>query len=84
MCGDVMLRTMIWSYCRYLKERIQARPGFRLVLDEFECTNVCFWFIPPSLRGQEEDDVWWDKIHSVSNIRTKVINTTALCAMLLK
>ncbi|KDR13120.1 hypothetical protein L798_13050, partial [Zootermopsis nevadensis] len=59
---------------RYLKERIQARPGFRLVLDEFECTNVCFWFIPPSLRGQEENEEWWDKIHNVApKIKEKLI-----------
>jgi hypothetical protein len=84
MCVDVMLRIVIWSYCRYVKERIQARPGFRLVLVEFQYTNVCLWFIPPSFRGQEEDGVWWDKIHNVSNIRTKVIKTAGLCAVLLK
>jgi hypothetical protein len=84
MYVDVMLRTVIWCRCRYLKERIQARPGFRLVLDEFECTNVCFWFIPPSLRGQEEDDEWWEKIHIVSNIKTKIIITSGLCPVPLK
>lgn len=51
---------------RYLKETLQVQPGFRLVLDEFECTNVCFWFIPPSLRGQEENEKWWNKMHTVA------------------
>jgi hypothetical protein len=64
-------KTVICSHCRYFKEAIQVQPGFRLVLDEFECTNVCFWFIPPSLRGQEENEEWWNKIHTVSNIKTK-------------
>lgn len=54
------------------------QPGFRLVLDEFECTNVCFWFIPPSLRGQEENEEWWNKIHTVSNIKTKTVNHTGM------
>jgi hypothetical protein len=62
---------VICSHCRYFKEMILIQPGFRLVLDEFECTNVCFWFIPPSLRGQEENEEWWNKIHTVSNIKTK-------------
>jgi len=57
-----------WYNCRYFKEKIQTQPGFRLVLDEFECTNVCFWFIPPSLRGQKEDEKWWNKIHNVSSV----------------
>ncbi|XP_069672798.1 acidic amino acid decarboxylase GADL1-like [Periplaneta americana] len=51
---------------KYFKERIQTRPGFRLVQEEFECTNICFWFIPPSLRDQEENEEWWDKIHAVA------------------
>jgi hypothetical protein len=42
------------------------------VLEEFECTNVCFWFIPPSLRGQKEDEKWWNKIHNVSSIEAAV------------
>ena len=25
-----------------------------------------FWFIPPSLRDQEEDSQWWDKLEKVA------------------
>ncbi|XP_039272903.2 cysteine sulfinic acid decarboxylase-like [Styela clava] len=34
----------------YLAREIKKRPGFRLVLSEPECTNVCFWYIPPRMR----------------------------------
>ena len=30
-----------------------------------ECTNVCFWYIPPSLRGQAESAEWWDALSKV-------------------
>ncbi|XP_063231452.1 LOW QUALITY PROTEIN: acidic amino acid decarboxylase GADL1-like [Bacillus rossius redtenbacheri] len=51
---------------RYLRDQIAGRPGFRLVLADIQCTNVCFWFIPPALRGKPEDSDWWDKIHTVA------------------
>ena len=31
-----------------------------------KCTNVGFWFIPPSLRDQEEDSQWRDKLEKVA------------------
>ena len=37
-------------------------PGY----EERKCTNVGFWFIPPSLRGQKEDEEWWEKIEKVA------------------
>ncbi|CAB0016707.1 unnamed protein product [Nesidiocoris tenuis] len=49
----------------YFLDTIRNRPGFRLVLDEFETTNVCFWFIPPRLRDCDETEDWWSQIHKV-------------------
>ncbi|GLH12200.1 Glutamate decarboxylase [Gryllus bimaculatus] len=51
---------------RYFCDRIRNRPGFRLVIPEFQCTNTCFWYIPPRLRNQEETPEWWEKINSVA------------------
>ena len=34
---------------RYLAQQCEAREGFELVAQPM-CSNVCFWFIPPSLR----------------------------------
>ena len=45
---------------------IKGRDGFRLVLEP-SCTNVCFVYIPPSLRNQTEDDEWKEKLDQVRN-----------------
>lgn len=42
-----------------------AREGFRLVQEEPECTNVCFWYVPPSMRGQPETPEWWARLSKV-------------------
>lgn len=34
----------------FFTESIRNRPGFELVIDQPEFTNICFWYIPPSLR----------------------------------
>ncbi|KAL5009445.1 hypothetical protein ScPMuIL_011750 [Solemya velum] len=49
----------------YLTERLRTTEGFRLVRDKFQCTNICFWYIPPSLRGQSESPEWWQKLSKV-------------------
>lgn len=36
-----------------------------MVLQEPECTNVCFWYIPPSLRGQEDQPDFSERLHKV-------------------
>ncbi|XP_027766478.1 cysteine sulfinic acid decarboxylase-like [Empidonax traillii] len=33
---------------------------------EPEFINVCFWFIPPSLRGREESPEFWEKLGKVA------------------
>eukprot|EP00656_Telonema_subtile_P021157 TRINITY_DN22195_c0_g1_i1.p1 TRINITY_DN22195_c0_g1~~TRINITY_DN22195_c0_g1_i1.p1 ORF type:complete len:427 (+),score=143.68 TRINITY_DN22195_c0_g1_i1:300-1580(+) len=53
-----------------LRANILARPAsFRLVASpESVCTNVCFWFLPPSVRGEgapaEGSDEWRKKVHA--------------------
>ncbi|KAG0719921.1 Acidic amino acid decarboxylase GADL1 [Chionoecetes opilio] len=46
----------------YLAEQVAQRPGFRPVLESAQCTNTCFWYIPPSLRHQQENTEWWLKV----------------------
>ncbi|XP_067946141.1 cysteine sulfinic acid decarboxylase-like isoform X2 [Watersipora subatra] len=36
----------------YLRDRLETTPGFRLLISEPECTNVCFWYIPKCMRGK--------------------------------
>ncbi|KAK9508921.1 hypothetical protein O3M35_006362 [Rhynocoris fuscipes] len=51
---------------RYFLSKIKSKPGFKLVLPEFQYTNICFWYIPIRLRDQEETEKWWEEVHSVA------------------
>ncbi|XP_029100055.1 acidic amino acid decarboxylase GADL1 isoform X2 [Monodon monoceros] len=51
---------------RYLVEEIKKREGFKLLMEP-EYANVCFWYIPPSLREMEEGPEFWAKLHLKMN-----------------
>jgi len=45
----------LYGLSTYLESQVEERKdNFRLVTKPM-CTNVCFWFIPPSVRNQEAD-----------------------------
>lgn len=56
----------VFDNARYFTEQIRHRPGFKLVLDQPECTNISFWYIPPSLRGQEANPDYKERLHKVA------------------
>lgn len=67
--GDSGLEILVdraYDNTRYLQEKLKATEGFRLVMPEFECTNTCFWYIPPRLRGQEETEEWWAQVGKIA------------------
>uniref|UniRef100_A0A663MIJ7 Glutamate decarboxylase like 1 n=1 Tax=Athene cunicularia TaxID=194338 RepID=A0A663MIJ7_ATHCN len=55
------------ALARYLVEEIKKREGFQLLLEP-EYANVCFWYIPPSLRRMEDGPEFWQKLHQVAPI----------------
>ncbi|XP_014793146.1 PREDICTED: acidic amino acid decarboxylase GADL1 [Calidris pugnax] len=55
------------ALARYLVEEIKKRDGFQLLLEP-EYANVCFWYIPPSLRKMEDGPEFWQKLHQVAPI----------------
>ncbi|XP_024935707.1 acidic amino acid decarboxylase GADL1 isoform X2 [Cephus cinctus] len=58
----------------YFFNKIKNRKGFRLVLPKFEGNVVCFWYIPPSMRGLEETEEWKKKLHTIApKIKEKMI-----------
>ncbi|XP_053823331.1 cysteine sulfinic acid decarboxylase isoform X2 [Vidua chalybeata] len=62
-----------FSATRYLFEQVKRREGFQLVMEP-EFINLCFWFIPPSLRGQESSPEFWNKLGKVAPaIKEKMI-----------
>lgn len=62
-----------FSASRYLRQQVGEREGFRL-MQEPQCTNVCFWYIPPSLRGLPETPEWWVKLSKVApELKTRMV-----------
>ncbi|XP_009892866.1 PREDICTED: glutamate decarboxylase 1 [Charadrius vociferus] len=51
----------------YLYTKIKNREEFEMVFEgEPEHTNVCFWYIPPSLRGMPDCEERREKLHRVA------------------
>lgn len=55
-----------FNAAQYLASQVSQRAGFRPVLGAAQGTNTCFWYIPPSLRQQQEDAEWWPKMAKVA------------------
>uniref|UniRef100_G3P4T6 Cysteine sulfinic acid decarboxylase n=1 Tax=Gasterosteus aculeatus aculeatus TaxID=481459 RepID=G3P4T6_GASAC len=51
----------------YLVDQIKKREGFCL-LQEPDFVNICFWFIPPSLRGKEGNADYQDRLAKVAPV----------------
>jgi len=67
--GEAELGRMVdsaFSAARYCGEEVVRRPGFRAVLAAPQCANVGFWYVPESLRGQEETPEWWERVARVA------------------
>lgn len=59
---------------KYLVDQIKKREGFRLVLPEFQCPNICFWYIPSRLRNKEENADWWKEVSKIApQIKRKIM-----------
>lgn len=61
---------------QYFQRQIINRPGFRLVVNRSEFTNVCFWYIPKYMRNQDETEYWWSSLYKVAPfIKDKMIKS---------
>uniref|UniRef100_G3P4Q5 Cysteine sulfinic acid decarboxylase n=1 Tax=Gasterosteus aculeatus aculeatus TaxID=481459 RepID=G3P4Q5_GASAC len=56
-----------FSHAGYLVDQIKKREGFCL-LQEPDFVNICFWFIPPSLRGKEGNADYQDRLAKVAPV----------------
>lgn len=69
MMGDEGYRQHINNFMDvsvYLKEQVVARENFKLVAEPM-CSNVCFWFVPPSVRSEEAfTQPWKDAVHTAA------------------
>ncbi|XP_058869032.1 cysteine sulfinic acid decarboxylase-like isoform X1 [Acipenser ruthenus] len=54
-----------FAYTRYLVEEMKKRGGFQLVVEP-QFVNLCFWYVPPSLRGEEGSEGYQEKLSKVA------------------
>lgn len=69
--GTNGLQTLVdnaFDCARYFTEEIRNRPGFRLLLDEYQYTNISFWYIPKKLRVEldQQNASWWTRIYEIT------------------
>ncbi|KAI1292667.1 Cysteine sulfinic acid decarboxylase [Halotydeus destructor] len=46
----------VMDMSKYIANKMADTDGFKLVLPQFQLSNICFWYLPASLRGQSEPD----------------------------
>ena len=49
----------VMDVASYVTDKIRQTQGFKLVLDRFELTNICFWYVPSWMRPKPETDGQW-------------------------
>ncbi|KAG8585261.1 hypothetical protein GDO81_004949 [Engystomops pustulosus] len=57
----------VLEHTRYLAEQMRRREGFRLIMEP-EFVNLCFWYVPPSLRNQETSPDFWTRLGKVAPV----------------
>lgn len=62
--GDLVDHVITMS--KSFTAKVKSREGFRLVQDNFQYTNVCFWYIPKHMRDRDEDDEWRQELWTVA------------------
>nr|ABX89951.1 aspartate 1-decarboxylase [Tribolium castaneum] len=56
----------VFENARFFTDCIKNREGFEMVIAEPEYTNICFWYVPKSLRGRKDEADYKDKLHKVA------------------
>lgn len=56
----------LFDNTQFFTEQLKTRGNFQLVLENPECTNICFWYLPPSLMNHKRDDTFWQKLHKIA------------------
>uniref|UniRef100_A0A8D0AYI5 Cysteine sulfinic acid decarboxylase n=1 Tax=Salvator merianae TaxID=96440 RepID=A0A8D0AYI5_SALMN len=56
-----------FAFTRYLTDEIKKRKGFQLVVEP-EFINLCFWYVPPGLQGQEGCTDYYARLGKVAPI----------------
>jgi len=63
--GDVGLAAHVdkaFDNAQHLTRSVMERPNFILAHPDPEFTNVCFWYVPPSMRNCDKNDEFYHKL----------------------
>ncbi|KAI8498905.1 hypothetical protein Bbelb_233580 [Branchiostoma belcheri] len=58
----------VFELAQYVYDKLSGRNDFKMVLPGPNCTNVCFWYIPPSLQGVPEGPEFTQKLDQVAPV----------------
>ncbi|KAG5879056.1 hypothetical protein JTB14_019483 [Gonioctena quinquepunctata] len=57
----------VFENAEYFLDNIKYRSDFELVVEKPEFTNICFWYIPPSLRNADKTHPdYKEKLHKIA------------------
>lgn len=57
----------LWHCAALLYSECKRRDAFEMVMENPECTNVCFWYVPPSLQHLDrKSPEFMEKINAVA------------------
>ena len=69
----------VFENAQYFTEFIRNRPGFQLVIDQPDFVNICFWYVPPSLRNAQQDEDYYARLHKVApKIKERMIKAGSM------
>jgi len=79
------MHLVVYFVFRYFRKKVSTHEAFQLVLPKFQCTNICFWYIPERLRGKEQTEAWWQEIAKVCDYgQLPILHGSPLDARFLK
>ena len=56
-----------FSSAEYFVQQLKARNGFKIVLENPQYTNICFWYIPKFMQEKKEhNENWWKSIYKLT------------------
>jgi len=73
----------LWDLAALLYREVLRREDFEIVLENPECTNVCFWYIPKSIQHMDrKSPEFKEKLHAVApKIKARMmLNGSMMCS----
>ncbi|XP_069194141.1 cysteine sulfinic acid decarboxylase-like [Procambarus clarkii] len=68
----------LFEMSQLFADKIRTRQGFRLVMEP-ECTNVCFWYEPTSLRGKRRHPQYKQLLNAVApRIKERMVKSGSM------